>query len=471
MYQNSTDTITAISTPLGQSGLGVIRLSGPDAVRIIESFFKPAADKPAVDNPIFAARSHTLHYGFIRDKERLIDEVVVAVFKAPHSYTGEDIIEISAHGGPIVLKEILALCLANGARLAAPGEFSFRAFVNGRMDLTKAEAVQDLIASKTVLAAQASINQLKGSLFEKISSWRKKIIGLLSDIEASLDHCEEEIKFITDKEIAAVIKYLIQEINVIEKSALKESYLRDGLKVSIIGKPNAGKSSIFNVLLEKERAIVTEYPGTTRDTIEETIDLKGIPVVITDMAGLREKAPDPAERIGQERAKDCIKLADMVLWILDSSTELGPEDKYIWDILSPLKDKKSVVPVLNKTDLPLKLDETELKKIFCREMKVIKLSALKKSGFEQIEEAILANFKKDNNLADEPFLLNERHLDALRSAKSDLNTALTSVNTGESEELIAFNLREALNHLGEISGENITDEILENIFSKFCLGK
>lgn len=464
MYQNSKDTITAISTPLGKSGLGIIRLSGPKAIEITDSFFKGKT-------LLAKANTHTLHHGFISDKSVVIDEVVVSVFKTPNSYTGEDIIEISAHGGPVILKDILGLCLASGARLAEPGEFTYRAFINLRMDLTKAEAVCDLISSKSTLAARASMNQLAGSFLEKIISWRKQIVDLLTNIEAALDHSEEDIKFVTNGHIKEAISTLIKDIAGIKKTAVKAKYLRQGLKVTIIGKPNTGKSSLLNALLEKERAIVTEHPGTTRDTIEEVFDLKGIPVVLTDTAGLRADTSDPVEKIGQKKALDCLKDADVILWVLDNSGTITQEDNYISEQLTAIEKKENIILILNKIDLPGKLNEDDLNRLMPSNSGIVKISALKGLNLDSIEEAIVSCFAKEAGLADEPFLANERHLETLTACEAALNNSLRSVTENESEELIAFNLREVLNLLGELSGENVSDEVLENIFSKFCVGK
>lgn len=451
---------------MGLGGLGIIRLSGEKAVEITNHIFTLSTKKSLLD-----AKSHTLHHGYIKNNGQTIDEVVVSVFKSPNSYTTEDVIEISAHGGPVILKEILELCLASGARLAHPGEFTFRAFINGRMDLTKAEAVCDLIASKTSLAAQASIRQLEGSLAGKISEWRNEIVSLLSRIEASLDHGEEELPFVSNKEITDKTSELLIEIEKIENSASKGKYLRQGLKLAIIGKPNTGKSSLLNALLEKDRAIVTEHPGTTRDVIEEMLDIEGIPVVIMDTAGIRNETTDPIEKLGQERTYNCIKNADLILWLMDSSTELTQEDKYIAGYLSSLYIKNNVIIALNKCDLKQKLIEQDLKSIFSGHITTIKISALKGTNLRAVEDAVLSFFKNTNTLLLEPFLINERHMCSLKSSQEALQKAMQSAQKGEGEELTAINLREALGFLGEITGENVTEEILDNIFSKFCIGK
>ncbi|MBN1621114.1 MAG: tRNA uridine-5-carboxymethylaminomethyl(34) synthesis GTPase MnmE [Endomicrobiales bacterium] len=466
MIYKTEDTIVAISTPIGQSGLGIIRLSGPSSLNITQKIFKSSKKKS-----LFNASSHTIYHGWVSDSKNDIDEVLVSVFRKPHSYTGEDMTEISAHGGPVVLNEIQNLCLSKGARLARPGEFTFRAFIYGRMDLTRAEAVADLISSKTELTAKSSINQLKGGLFSRIQQWRKALIDLLSHIEVSLDHSEEDIHFLTRDEMLNAAKKMQNQIKEIQKSANKGKYLREGLKIAIIGKPNVGKSSLLNAFLERDRAIVTEIPGTTRDIIEETLDLKGIPIVIMDTAGLRHKTRDTVEKIGQNRTIECIKNSDLVLWLLDSSAKASKEDASIANILKELASDNKIILVLNKIDLPAKFKYSDLTNLSNKIEIKVKISVLTRKNFQDLENAVISWFKKSNTLSDEPFLINTRHMQALKQTEQSLQKTINSVKNKETEDLIAFNLRESLDHLGEITGETATEKILENIFSNFCIGK
>lgn len=460
------DTIVAISTPLGQGGLGIIRLSGPQSHVITGKIFKPTNQ---IIDPF--ACSHTIIHGLIQDSDKSIDEVLISVFLRPHSYTGEDIIEISAHGGPVILQEILNLCIKHGARLAKPGEFTFRAFMNGRMDLAQAEAVADLIASKTELSSHSSINQLQGGFSLAIKDLRQKLVDMLSHLEVTLDYAEEDIQFLNRSETTKIIENTIKSIQNILKSANKGKLLRDGLKLAIIGRPNVGKSSLLNALLERDRAIVTEVPGTTRDVIEEILDLGGIPCLIMDTAGLKHINTDKVEQIGQVRTYNCIKNADLLLWLLDSSQSISSEDHHIAELLSPLNITEKTMILLNKIDLPSRLTQDDLKTFYPKNIAQLEISALKKSGIDKLEEAIIAWSKSNNTLKEESYLLNTRHIQALKRSESSLNEAIIALNQNDTEELIAFNVRESLNALGEITGETATEEILDNIFSRFCVGK
>lgn len=460
------DTIAAISTPLGAAGLGIVRLSGKESIAIAESIFKPASKKQLAE-----AHSHTLHHGWIQDSGRIIDEVMLGVMKNPHSYTGEDIIEISAHGGPVVLRQILQLCAQKGARLAGPGEFTFRAFINKKMDLARAEAVAELISSKTELSAQAALNQLQGNLSEKTQSWRKQIVDLLSRIEAALDYAQEDIKFIQSNELSHSLSLLYRDIIKLQSTADKGKLLRDGARISIIGRPNVGKSLLFNNLLERERAIVTEIPGTTRDIIEETLDIKGFPFVITDGAGLRRYPKDPVEKIGQERAVDSLNRADLVLFLLDASKTLTRADFHIAELLKSKFKGKKIIVVLNKIDKPVKLTENNARKLMPGASVYVRISALTNAGIPELERAVLSCIETSKISLDEPLITNTRHRDILGRAAHEIKNAINLHKKNASEEVIAFHLREALNAIGEITGETATEKILENIFSNFCVGK
>ncbi len=460
------DTIAAISTPQGIGGIGIIRLSGIKSIEIAENIFKSTFHKTLLDLP-----THTIHHGWIKINNEVVDEVMVTILKKPHSFTGEDTIEISAHGGPVVLGKILALCIENGARHAEKGEFTFRAFIKGKMDLAKAESVAELICSKTESAAQASVNQLKGILSKKVEAWRKKLVEILSKVEAALDHTEENIQFIKKNELKNTLSLLLEEVADILRTADKGKLLRDGLKISIIGKPNSGKSSLLNAILERERAIVTDIPGTTRDVLEESLELRGIPLVIVDTAGIRSHTQDIVEKIGQEKTKEAALSSDIILFILDSSVSLSDEDKQIVDLLIDNSLIEKTILVWNKTDLPAKINNDEISKLLPKTLQSIKISAVKRIGLDSLEDAIISfvNFEKEQKNA--PLLITLRHTNVLERASKDLKEALDASQKKESEEFIAFHIRNSLNILGEITGETVTDEILDNIFSKFCIGK
>lgn len=457
------DTIIAISTPIGRAALGVIRLSGPKALEITAQLFEHAGKKK-----FNSASSHTIMHGWLKDSAMTIDEVMAVVMRRPNSYTGEDVVEISAHGGPVLLNTIVKLFLDKGIRLAGPGEFTFRAFLNGKLDLSRAEAVADLISSKTKLAAQSAVNQLRGTLFKRIHDWRTKLIELLASLEVSLDYGEEDISFLSNEEIISALNDLLENIKLLMKTADKGKYLRDGIKVAIIGKPNAGKSSLLNVLLEMERSIVTEIPGTTRDIIEESLECRGVPLVIMDTAGLRQHTFDPVEKIGQERTINSIKNSDIILWVMDASEPISDDDRHIAALIS--EDKK-VIFVWNKIDINVNLTENEVNSLVPFHFPFVKISALKNKGISELEDTILSQINLSDNISSDAPLINIRHNEILKNSANAVIEAINSVQKTKNEEIVAFHLREALNFLGEITGETATEEILDNIFSRFCVGK
>jgi tRNA modification GTPase len=464
MPYSTDDTIVAVSTPLGRAALGVIRLSGPRAVAIVDGIFQSPGQ-----TFLSAAASHTLRHGHITGDGRVIDEVLVALMLGPHSYTGDDVVEISAHGGPVLIDRILRLCLSRGARNAERGEFTFRAFINGKMDLAQAEAVADLIESKTDLSAHAALSQLTGKLSEQIRTFRAVLIDLLSHLEVALDYAEEDIRFVSAGELLTSLQALQQQIVGLQRTADKGKLLREGVRATIIGKPNVGKSSLLNTLLERERAIVTDVPGTTRDVIEELLDVRGIPVVIMDTAGLRTHTTDAIERLGQERTRASLAAADLVLWVIDASQPLSAEDRYIAGLLKETGKGRSVIVLFNKCDRPAAFDTAAFNDIFPGHAPVL-ISALTRRGLENLEEAIVSLTDTAALPTDTPFV-NARHRDTLDRTAQAINEALTALGTTATEEIIAFHIREALNTLGEITGETTTEEILQNIFSRFCVGK
>lgn len=459
------DTIAAISTPQGCGGIGVIRLSGPRAVDIAAKFFKPSGS-----TRLKYAKSHTIHFGRIENRGETIDEAMASVFLAPKSYTGEDVVELSAHGGPVILDRIMKLLLSSGARSAGPGEFTYRAYMNGKLDLAKAEAVAGLISSRTELAAKAAFDVLKGSLSRKMSALKKQLVDLLSKIEVKLDYAEEDIEFVNKKQAVKEINSLILETNKLLKTYSKGRILADGLRTTITGKPNTGKSSLLNALLERERAIVTDVPGTTRDVIEETLDIGGIPVMISDTAGLRADPRDKVEKIGHELASESLKNAGLVLCLVDASRPLGREDAHVAGVLRSLGAEKRTIVLLNKSDLPSGVSAGEVKRLFKGFPLFLKISALNGSGIGVLEKHIVSSAKAAYKPG-EPVIARQRHFEALSNAVKSLEGAKKSSETGYTEEISAFHLREALNYFGVITGETATEEILDNIFKNFCVGK
>jgi tRNA modification GTPase len=409
-------------------------------------------------------------HGWILDNETPVDEVMACVMRAPHSYTGEEVVEISGHGGPVTLNRIVRLCIAKGARLAQPGEFTFRAFVNGRIDLSRAEAVADLIESKTELAAEISLQQLKGNLARRIQAWRQDLIRMISCLEVALDYGEEDIQFMSSQEIEQQLHSLKNAVDELQSSAEKGKYFREGIRLVIIGKPNAGKSSLLNALLERERSIVTDIPGTTRDIIEEMLDCRGVPLVILDTAGLREHTSDPVEKIGQERTIASAKTSDLILLLLDASAPLSDADRHIASLLFPLQRHQKLIVVLNKIDKGSSLTMKEINGLIPTPANIISISALERRGLNDLEDAIIKTMDTATS-SDTPLLANLRHRDVLKRASHALEESLEALHRQSSEEIIAFHVREALTTLGEITGETTTEDILTSIFSHFCVGK
>jgi tRNA modification GTPase len=467
LLYNLDDTIAAISTPPGVGGIGVIRISGPAAIKITQKIFFPTNHKPLSGVP-----SHNLRHGHIEQNDKIVDETMVSIMRAPRSYTGDDVVEISAHGGQVTLKRILGLVLDKGARAAGPGEFTFRAFSNGKLDLARAEAVADLISSKTALSAEAALSNLSGAFSLKIQSFRAKLLDLLSSLEAALDHAEEDITFISADNAIHELEILITETSSIIKSFEKSRFLKEGLKAVITGRPNVGKSSLLNALLEKDRSIVTDVPGTTRDTIEETADINGFPVILTDTAGLRAQSSDPVEKIGQERALEALKRADIIIWVLDSSQPAQAEDIHISNTLNSLAAGKTIIPVWNKSDLPCAVHLSDTKTLFPpNSLPPVKLSAKTSTGLSALEDAITSSISFGAKPLPDVITVNARHVDALKRSQNALFEASDSIKQGFSEEIQAHHIRESLNYLGEITGETATEEILSNIFARFCVGK
>jgi len=456
------EAIAAISTPPGYGGIGIIRISGKDSFKIIEKIFKPKnKEKDKI-------KGYTMKYGKIFDFEgKIIDEVLVTYFVSPKSFTTENMCEINSHGGPIVVKKILELCLENGARMAEPGEFTKIAFLNGRIDLAQSEAIIDMINAKTEKEQQASINQLEGNLSNKINEIREDIMQKIVDIEASIDYPEYDIEEITKGELRKMLERVNIKLKELESNFEKGKLIKDGIKMAIIGRPNAGKSSLLNAILNEDRAIVTEYEGTTRDIIEEFIVIEGIPIKVIDTAGIRNKTEDKIEQIGIEKAKEIAKNADLVIYIIDSSKKIEEEDK---EILKLLKDKKVII-VLNKQDLNTEISEEteEIKKI---NKPKIKLSALKKDGIGQLYKEISEMFRLGEIIIDDSVTVtNERHKEIIKNAQKNTNDSINSIDKNMPVDIIQISIKQTLEELGKITGNTVSEDIIDEIFKKFCLGK
>ena len=453
-------TIVAISTAPGIGGIGIIRMSGESSFDILEKIFVPKK-KYKKEN----IKGYTIKYGNIVDeKNEVIDEVLVSFFKSPKSYTTEDMVEISSHGGIVIMNKILDACIKNGAEIAEPGEFTKRAFLNGRIDLSQAEAVIDVINSKTDKEAQISIDQLKGNLSEKIALVRNKILDVMSDIEATIDYPEYDIEEVTNSKIKGVLVDVDNILTELEKSFYNGKILRDGIKTAIIGRPNAGKSSLLNVILNEERAIVTDIEGTTRDTIEEFVSLEGVPLKIIDTAGIRN-AQDEVEKIGVDKAVEISQKSDIIIAIFDISRELNDEDQ---KIINLIKDKNAII-VLNKIDKQIKANTDEIEAL---NKPTIRISTVTKEGINTLYEEIKKMFNLENIASNgELIVSNTRHKSAIINARKNLEEALLAIDNNMPIDIISGNIREILVELGKITGETVTEDVINEIFSKFCLGK
>ncbi len=454
------DTIAAIATGMTNSGIGIVRISGSEAFSIIDKIYKTKKNKL-----LSQAESHTIHYGYIYDDDELVDEVMVSVMHAPRTYTGEDTVEINCHGGLFIVQKVLETVLKHGARMAEPGEFSKRGFLNGKMDLSKAEAVMDLIYSKSEYAYKNSLNQLKGNLLEKIKSCREKIIYEIAFIESALDDPEHiDITGYSEK-LQVTVKKLEAEIRKLIASSRNGKIIKEGIKTVILGKPNAGKSSLLNVLLGEERAIVTDIEGTTRDVLEESVNLGGIKLVIMDTAGIRA-TKDVVEKIGVEKAKDYAKEADFIMYVVDSSKPLDENDEEICDLL---RDKKSLV-LLNKMDLTSVITEKEMQEKTGSE--VISISAKENLGIDNLAEKVKEMFLQGEiDFNEDIMITNLRHKNLLEQALESLKMVEQSIENNMPEDFYSIDLMSAYTSLGYIIGEEVEEDLVNEIFSKFCMGK
>jgi len=459
------DTIAAISTAIGEGGIGIVRVSGPEAISTINKIFKGYGQ---TDKDLNEVDTYTAHYGHIINPkdEQIIDEVICLVMKATKTYTKEDVVEIDCHGGSIPLQKILDLVLKNGARLAEPGEFTKRAFLNGRIDLSQAEAVMDVINSKTEAGLEAAMDQLEGGLSSQIEEIKHKLLGLLAHLEASIDFPEDEIEDFNSDEIDSRVEEIIEQIEGLLATSKRGRIIKEGIRTAIIGKPNVGKSSLLNALLRENRAIVTDVPGTTRDVIEEVINIDGIPLKIMDTAGIRE-TEDEVEKIGVERSEKFLKQADLVLLVLDAHRGITEEDRRIINLV----DEKETVVVVNKTDLESNLNLGELKKKF-ENVQVVETSAVEGIGISELEDLISEMvFAGEVKANEQTLITNLRHKEALEAAYDSILNVKETVKQGLPADFVTIDLKTTLEELGKITGDTLGEDIIDRIFADFCLGK
>ncbi len=455
------DTIAAISTPMGEGAIAIVRLSGPDSISIAASIFQGKNLKEV--------ESHTIHYGFIIDPDvnKKIEEVMVSVLKAPKTFTREDVVEINCHGGIVSVNRVLQLVLNQGARLAEPGEFTKRAFLNGRIDLSQAEAVMDLIRAKTNRAMNVAIGQMEGRLSQLIRSLRQIIIETLAHIEVNIDYPEyDDVEEMTHKLLKEKSIHIKGEINKLLETSKQGKILRDGLSTVIIGRPNVGKSSLLNSLVHENKAIVTDIPGTTRDVIEEYVNVRGVPLRLVDTAGIRE-TEDIVEKIGVERSQQVLKEADLILLVLNNAEPLTEEDIKLFTVVEGM----DVIVIINKSDLPAKISIDGVKKL-ANKNPIISISIKEEEGIDQLEEAISSLFFKGQiDAKDITYVSNTRHIALLNQAKKAIDDVLIAIDEGVPIDIVQIDLIRTWEILGEIIGDSVHESLINQLFSQFCLGK
>lgn len=468
----STDTIAAVATAMSDSGIGIVRVSGEQSIAIVDRIYRNKNGEKCLSG----YKSHTIHYGFIVDeKESVIDEVMVSVMKAPRSYTAEDTVEINCHGGVLIVQKILSMTLAAGARTAEPGEFTKRAFLNGRIDLSRAEAVMDLIHAKNEFALQSSVKQLKGAVFEKIKELRESILYEIAFIESALDDPEHISLDGYQNKLEEKTDEILGELNRLLNTVDDGRMLKEGIRTVIVGKPNAGKSSLLNLLVGEEKAIVTDIAGTTRDTLEETINLGGISLNLIDTAGIRN-TEDVVEKIGVERAKKISQDADLILYVVDTSVPLDESDEEIFSLI----EKKPAIILMNKSDLKEVVDKNTIHDKIKKEsndfqeeqIRFVRASMKKDEGIDELTELIRKLFFHGNiQYNDEVYITNIRHKEALEDARKSILEVKKSLEMEMPEDFYSIDLMSAYASLGKIIGEEVGDDLVNEIFSKFCMGK
>lgn len=459
----NSDTIAAIATGMTNSGIGIIRISGTESFAVADRIFVPAKKNQKMKD----AESHTIHYGFIKDGEETVDEVMVSVMRSPRSFTTEDTVEINCHGGMLVMNRILQLVIRNGARLAEPGEFTKRAFLNGRIDLSEAEAVIDVISSKNDMALKSSVGQLRGKVSEKVKELRSDIIYEIAFIESALDDPEHISLEGYPEKLLIKVNFLIEIVDNLLQSADSGRIMKEGIKTVIVGKPNAGKSSLLNILAGEEKAIVTDIAGTTRDVLEENINLHGISLNVIDTAGIRD-TEDTVEKIGVERARKAALDADLIIYVVDASVPLDDNDRMI---LEMIRDKKSVI-LLNKTDLPSVIREDDLLEMAGKDAVMIRTSTKDVTGIDLFENKVKDMFFTGKiNPDQEVIITNMRHKEALLHTLESLKQVKISIENQMPEDFYSIDLMSAYTYLGSIIGEEVSDDLVNEIFSKFCMGK
>ncbi|OFV30018.1 tRNA uridine-5-carboxymethylaminomethyl(34) synthesis GTPase MnmE [Staphylococcus sp. HMSC14D01] len=456
------DTITSISTPMGEGAIGIVRLSGPQAVEIGDKLYKGKKKLEDVD-------SHTINYGHIVDPEtnEVVEEVMISVLRAPRTFTREDIIEINCHGGILTINRILELTMTHGARMAEPGEYTKRAFLNGRIDLSQAEAVMDFIRSKTDRASKVSMNQIEGRLSDLIKRQRQSILEILAQVEVNIDYPEyDDVEDATTEFLLEQSKKIKNEINLLLETGAQGKIMREGLSTVIVGKPNVGKSSMLNNLIQDNKAIVTEVAGTTRDVLEEYVNVRGVPLRLVDTAGIRD-TEDIVEKIGVERSRKALSEADLILFVLNNNEPLTQEDRTLYEVI---KNEDAIV-IVNKTDLEQNLDINEVKEMI-GDTPLIQTSMLKQEGIDQLELQIRdLFFGGDVQNQDMTYVSNSRHISLLKQARNAIQDAIDAAESGIPMDMVQIDLTRTWELLGEIIGESASDELIDQLFSQFCLGK
>jgi tRNA modification GTPase len=458
------DTIAAISTPMGEGAIAIVRLSGDDAIQIADKLFRGVGGKRLVEMP-----SHTIHYGHLLDPKdgQVVEEVMVSVMKGPKTFTKEDVVEINCHGGIVSVNRVLQHVLNHGARLAEPGEFTKRAFLNGRIDLSQAEAVMDLIRAKTDRAMNVALGQMEGRLSNLIRRLRQEILEILAHVEVNIDYPEyDDVEEMTHHMLLEKAAFVREEIKKILQTSQQGKILREGLSTVIVGRPNVGKSSLLNSLVHENKAIVTDIPGTTRDVIEEYVNVRGVPLRLLDTAGIRE-TEDIVERIGVERSRQVLKEADLILLVLNYSDKLSVEDENLFEVVKGM----DVIVIINKTDLPQEIDMERVTQL-AEGHKMVTTSLLEDHGVDELEEAIASLFFAGSiESGDMTYVSNTRHIALLNQSLHAIEEAIEGVETGTPIDIVQIDLTRSWELLGEITGESVHESLIDQLFSQFCLGK